>query len=486
VSARAFIRASLGVALSQYLSRAVMLARGLIAAAALGPAGFGAWNALNLILDYGVYSSLGALYGLDLGLPPAIARGDRAGARRAMRGAWGVSLAGSAAFAAAVALYLSAGMWLALTGWGWSAPLLMLLAVFVQVAIHYHAATLRAHGDFGSVSTALTLQAVIGGGIGLATVWRAGVWGLLWGWLAGGLIALAWLRRSLHRPPLAPATPAEGLPMVRAGFPLFAFFALTLVIRSIDRIALVRFGGNEALGRYSLGLIAAGLVLYPPEAVASVLFPRIAAAAQGARDPDRTRAEVTRAQRALTALLPAAVGLGVLWAGPLVRLVLPAFGDGVVALRVLGIGAMLLAVSTLPGYYLLGSGKGRQMLALAAGAGLLSAMLVFGVAARVPHVTPVAVAAAAGQGAFAAAMLWLASRWLADGVGPRRALMIASFAPAVWAGVLVLALTALGPDDAVGALWRSAVFAVAYAPAMAFFARGLGLRSVLREWFRSG
>ena len=76
-----FIRQSLGVASSQYLARAVLLVRGLVAAAALGPVAFGAWNALTLILDYGSYASLGAIQGLDLVLPPL----RRSAARRRWR-----------------------------------------------------------------------------------------------------------------------------------------------------------------------------------------------------------------------------------------------------------------------------------------------------------------------------------------------------------------------------------------------------------------
>src|SRR6185295_8172244 len=300
------------------------------------------------------------------------------------------------------------------TGWGWGAPLLMLAAVLLQVSIHYHASALRARGEFAAVGAATTLQAVLGGCIGLATVWRTGVWGLLWGWLLGGVAAMTVLRRSTHRPPLSRTVPAQGMPLARAGFPLFAFFLLSLVIRSVDRIALVRCGGNDALGRYSLGLVASGLVLFPPEAVASVLFPRIAAAAAGARDPDRTRAEVTRAQFALAALLPLPVGLGALWAGPVVEQLLPAFGEGLWALRILAVGALLLAAGTLPGYYLLGSGKGRSALAAAAGAGLLAAMGIFGVASNVPRAAAVAIAAAAGQGLWAAVMLGRAAGLLVE------------------------------------------------------------------------
>src|SRR5207247_978784 len=53
---RGLIRDALAMASSQYASRAALLVRGLAAAAALGPHGYGGWNALNLIFDYGAYS----------------------------------------------------------------------------------------------------------------------------------------------------------------------------------------------------------------------------------------------------------------------------------------------------------------------------------------------------------------------------------------------------------------------------------------------
>src|SRR5207249_5619198 len=99
---------------------------------------------------------------------------------------------------------------------------------------------------------------------------------------------------------------------------MFAYFLISIVLRSLDRIALVHFAGNERLGLYTLGLMTAGLILYLPEAAAAVLFPRMAAAARGAREAERTRVEVMRSQRAITVTLPPAVAIGMVWAGPVV------------------------------------------------------------------------------------------------------------------------------------------------------------------------
>lgn len=477
--ARRFLEDSLALALSQYLSRAILLARGLAAAVALGPAGLGGWNALSLVLDYGAYASVGALQGLDLELPAAVQRGDRERERRLLTGAaWAVALGG-----ALLSLIVLSGAALgvrALTGpWGFGAPALMLVAAWLQLAIQYFGSALRARGDFRTVSAAQAAQALVGGGLGLLLVGRAGVWGLLGGWLAGSILALALLWRAAPDTPLASRQNGMGFELARAGLPVFGFFALSVLLRSVDRLALVRFGRPEDLGRYSIALMAAGLVLYLPEAVAAVLYPRITAAASGARDAERTRGEAERAHLALAALLPPAVGAAIVWVGPAVARLLPEYRGSVEAVRVLALGALLLAAGTVPGYWLLGRGRSWTLLKAGGAAALASAVLVFAVAARDPEPGRVAWAAAAGYALFAATMVTLAAPTLGVS-GGRAGFVAASFLPGLWVGAVALAACRVGdPTSVPAALVRTLVVVLAAAPAL-WTLRGAGIGAALR------
>jgi len=486
VHPRKAVRDILAVAMGQYVARAVLLLRGVVAAAVLGPRGAGGWNALNLVLDYGAYASLGAVDGLELRLPGAVGHGDRERAERLMRGAWAVVLLGMALLAGGLALYLASGTRAIEVAWGWRAPALMLVAGLVQLAIYYHASSLRAHGDFGVVSGALAMQALVGGGLGVALVPRLGVWGLIGGWIVGGLVAVALLRRAPHKVPLAPGRLRDGLELVAAGLPVFGYFATTLIVRTADRMALVRHGEVESLGHYSLGLMAAGLVLYLPEATAAVLYPRIAAAAHGARDLERTREEVARAQRGLGLTLPLVVGFGVLWAGPLVAWLLPAFRPGVPALRVLALGASALGASSLPAVWLLGSGRAPTLLPVAAAAATAAGLLVFAVAARDPRPASVAIAAAGGYTIFAVTLVVTASRSLFAEAAARLRFAFESFAPALWGAGLSLGLAAVGPgDSAPAAAVRTLAFLAGYIPVLLWLGRGSGLWRLAREWISS-
>ncbi|HEY6865866.1 MAG TPA: hypothetical protein VI792_01340, partial [Candidatus Eisenbacteria bacterium] len=205
---RKLVRDSLGLALSSYLARAVLLVRGVVAAAALGPRGYGGWNALNLILDYGSYATLGALNGLDLELPAAVAGvvgpRDPEPARRLLAGAWSVVVLGGVLLSAVVVGAVASGQPAISRAVGTWPPLLMLAAALIQLAIQYQASALRARGDFVAVSGATAAQVVVGGGLGIALVGRHGIEGLLWGWLAGSALAFA-LLRARAPVPLRPA-----------------------------------------------------------------------------------------------------------------------------------------------------------------------------------------------------------------------------------------------------------------------------------------
>ena len=482
--ARSFLRDALGTALSQYVARVAVLLRGVVAAAALGPHGYGSWNAINLLLDYGAYASGGALQGLELELPHAAALGERERAHRLMAGAWAVVLSGATLFVLAVAAYLATGSHAIADPWGWGAPALMLVAVVLQLAIQYHVGALRAHGEFQRVSAALATQAVLGGGLGLAMVAQWSVWGLMSGWIAGSVAALLWLREGTVRPPLAPGRLRDGLALARAGLPVFGFFAASLVLRSVDRIAFVRYAGTQGLGLYSLGLMAVGLILYLPEAAATVLYPRMSAAARGAHDPERTRDQVSRTQRALAVTLPPVVALGMVWAAPVIGWVLPAFRDGVPALRWLALGALLLSAATLPGYLVLARGPRAGLLAMSAAMAVATAALVFGVAERDHRPESIAMAAAAGYAGFALGLASLAAPALHATPGRRLWFVIASFLPAVWAGGLALAGCALaGTVTAPRALAISVALLVAYLPVLWWLGRGIGLARLVRGWF---
>jgi len=363
-------------------------------------------------------------------------------------------------------------------------PWLMLIAALLQLGFQYLAASLRAFGRFGAVSTGTAIQALLGGGLGLVLVWPQGAMGLVIGWIAGTAVALLVMGRGAREVPFVPGDFGAGLRLARAGGWIFATYTLTLLLRSVDRLALVRHGTPSDLGLYSLGLMATGLVLYLPEAIGYVLFPRMAAA-HSAADRARALTQVLQAQRSLAVVVPFLVGLGMVTADTAIHAFLPAYQGAAPSLRVLALGAMMLSAATVPGYFLLATGRQRRLAIVAAVAAAVTAGLVFAIAARDPRPVPVAIASATGYALYALAALILAAReWLA-GAMERARLVARTLVPAAWAGGTAIALCALRPGAGwTDALGRVALFAVLGAPVVWWFARGSGLSTLAREWRR--
>jgi len=224
-------------------------------------------------------------------------------------------------------------------------------------------------------------------------------------------------------------------------------------------------------------------VLYVPESAAAVLYPRIAAAAGDPRGLERVRGQVSQAHRALAVVLPLAVAVAMVWVAPALAWWMPRYRDADEPVRLLALGALLLSGSTLPAYWLLGSGRARSLLRAGLACAAVNALLVFAVAARAPWPLPVALAACAGYGVFAVTIAVLAAPDLRPGPGGRLAFAVSSFVPALWAAATAFAVCRVGPaESALAAGARTAVVAIAYAPLLWWMGRGLGLRSLADRW----
>ncbi|HYM81459.1 MAG TPA: oligosaccharide flippase family protein [Candidatus Limnocylindria bacterium] len=489
---RQFVRDSIGMAFSQYVVRLLLMTRGVIAARLLGPAAYGAWNGLMLILDYGVLAPLGTQQGLDQAVPERIVEGDAERLARLKRGGLFniVLLTSLFALACLLFFYRSSGQIRSFWGLGGVAGVLMCSAA-TSLAF-YHLTLLRSHGNIASVAVWSMIQGSIGALLGLALIPMLGAWGLLVGWLTGTLASLIYVRlQGRIVAPLAPVPSRESLRLLAVGFPMFLFACSNLVMRTLDRIIILRFLGTEALGYYSLGVMAIGLMLYLPDSVAYVLYPRLLRRyRESDRRPESVREPFERTLRAVALLVPVLCGFSYLAADDLVVWVLPRFADGLVPLKVLGFGALGLALANLSSILLMTLGHRLALVSAAfmmAGLGATLAMMAVFRGQGIVGVAWVTMFAYVVDGAI---LLWLATGALRLGFGARARMLASGFMPLLIAFAFAVFLDrALPWPDAVGgrrALLRLVMglplFFAIYWLAVYPWARGLGLRQLMTEF----
>lgn len=491
MSPRKFVRDSVGIAFAQYVVRATLMLRTLLAARLLGPEALGAWNAIQLVIDNGGMFLFGTQQGLDQMVPPRLVAGDAEAERRVKRAALFNIAMLTLLYAACCFVWISVGRSKVRDAWGFVGMGVAITCVIATNVSHYQTSIQRSHGDMVTVARWMLIQGAVGGLLGIALTPALGIGGLLGGWAVGCLVALAYTTvRSRRHAPLSPAPASEGLDLVQTGFPLFVYLASSLMMRQLDRLIILRFLGMEMLGYYGLAVMALALMLYLPDAVSYVLYPRLQRefAASG-NDPESIRERVEKALRVSAIFVPAFGAVAFFLAGPAVQFLLPQFTPGVTAVRVLCFGAVGLAFGNLASIVLMTTGRQTLLmpgavLSAVAGAGfdLLAVRLGYGI-------NGVAWATVATYSVSGALLLTMALTGLA--IRPRRVLSVLTelYLPLAVAIALALALHRIvpwaGSADLGMRATRFAVlalsFAALYVVAVRPLARGLGLRRVLSD-----
>ncbi|MFC1514698.1 lipopolysaccharide biosynthesis protein [Candidatus Omnitrophota bacterium] len=254
------------------LSQLFSLAKGIVVARFLGPHLFGVWNGLKLILQYTPYATLGLANAMDKQYPYYLGKGEKEKAESIKDTAFtaGMLLSLLAAGGIIIAAFflkekfsrqISVGL------------LAMALVSFLQMLYCYYRELLRLDKKIITVNTAMLLFALINCLFAVTLVMRFRLYALYGAFLCAYACTLVFIMfRSRHyfrlriRPGLL-----SGL--IKIGIPLTLIPFLTIVLRTLDRIMILRFLSVKELGYYSLGTLVVNLILYLPIAFQFVSYP---------------------------------------------------------------------------------------------------------------------------------------------------------------------------------------------------------------------
>lgn len=489
---RKLIRDYVRFAFSLSVVRVALMARGLLAARMLGPLGYGAWNAMQLMMDYGVFAAAGTQQGLDQAVPARIVAGDPVALERIKRAGFANILLMTLLFMAGCLIWASAGSSRLLGVWGFPGIALALSCVLAVNLAYYGLTLLRSHGEMTTVSTWFVIQGLTGVGLGLALIPSLGEWGLLWGWVAGCFASLLFvLVRGRRIAPLLTAFGPENLMLVRIGLPMFIFNSSMIVMRSLDRLIILRYLGTQDLGFYSLSVMVLTFLLYLPDSVSYVVYPQLLRRyGEGGEDPTVIRDRVEQLLQAMAVLVPLLSGLAYLWTREIVALMLPKFLPGVSAVRILCFGAVGLAIGTIGSIVLMTVGRRMALVPAAMFATALGAALDI-VAVRLGFgITGVAWATLATYTLNGSVLLAMASAGVQHTSNRTGVFVARSLAPLAISIALAWALDRFLPWEH-SAHWpvrtgrlivASALFGALYSMFVAPFARGVGLRKLVSEF----
>lgn len=245
-----------------------------------------------------------------------------------------------------------------------------LAAVPLRVVATLAGSTLYGRGRFRAYNLILALQSALWVGLvlGLVGVLRAGVPGALAAYLlfvgAGTVAVLVRLHREARAG--SDGEPVSGLAVLGYGLRLYPATLGTFFGYRVDVFLLGWLVGSPSeIGVYAVAVSLAELVFNVPDAVGTVLFPRVAAAQAGEAHrlaPAMTRMTVLATAAAALALVPLTWGV--------LTVLLPEYGRGLAVLLLLLPGIVALSAAKVLTSYLSGINR-LAWLTVAAGTSLI-------------------------------------------------------------------------------------------------------------------
>lgn len=320
----------------------------LVIASVLGPRSFGIWNLINLVLVYGTYAHLGVANGMNRDVPLFKGRGDASRVKEVRAVSAGFISLSSLVIAtflvllapyfvqpfAVGALRLMAGLFLVFQFYSFCQIYLVSDSRFDQMS-------------YQQIAFAILLPLVA---IPLAQRWKLS--GFIVGQAVAYVVAALFMTKMVgfnFRPWL---DWVEVQRLIKVGSPIAAVGLCYGLLTTVDRWVVQGYLGTTQLGYYSLTVLVGSVVTMLPKVLSEQIYPRMAETFGNTSDYESLKKWIF-GQIVSTATILTIVVIVVFFALPLVvRVFLPAYQPGILAMRISLVGFLFLPLAGAFGNFL--------------------------------------------------------------------------------------------------------------------------------------
>ena len=309
----------------------------------LGPMQMGIWATLQILVEYSKYSTMGTMHGIARKIPYYIGKGQPQTGEEIKNIVFTVILINSLVLGAGLALF-------ALGTWGRFAREVSYGLFFVSAIIvlqrisDFLLGLLRCYKEFVLASKQMIWSAIVNAFL-VAFFTRSFK---IYGFVCAVILSLVFNMVYIHfhhdfhfsfrfnRKQFAE--------LFTFGFPLMAIGILTTILRSIDKITIVKLLGFESLGFYSVALMVSSYIMNLTNSIAIVLIPHFQEKYSLTDNPLDLKGYLLKASHAYALVIP--VMIGIAWfVGPyFVTFFLPQYVPGITAMQILSFGMFFLTL----------------------------------------------------------------------------------------------------------------------------------------------
>ena len=246
----------------------------LIAAKKLGPATWGIWQLLYLILAYSSFIHLGVINGMNREIPVLNGRGDQKSVRLIRSVSLGSVLVSSIMAGFAIFIFgLAADEVSATVPLRWMPMLLIIYLLHRYLEVY-----LRSDKLFGQVSLQQLFLAVVFPTIAIPLLITQKLPGYIIGQSLAIFLTCLFIIMTGSLRLRVQFSFSETIRLLRIGFPIMTAGILYALMMTVDRVVISTLLTMQQLGHYSLSILAVGSLALIPMVVGQQIYPRMAEA----------------------------------------------------------------------------------------------------------------------------------------------------------------------------------------------------------------
>jgi len=330
--------------ISSYGAQLFDIVNGILIRNFLGPAYMGIWAFLQVILNYAKHSGLGVTTATARDVPYYREKGEAGRAEEVKNLVFTFTVTTALLTALGVTLFawITHGRYpkAILYGLIVTAALLVLQRLYNLFIV-----LLRAHKEFMLVGALNLFSSALSVVLTILLTWKFKLYGFFASLILNYVLVLALIRaRTPYR--FSFFWSAKRLwPLLSLGGAILVSDILRTILTSIDRIMITKYLGFEALGIYSVALMASNYLYSLPNMIGIIFFPHFQEVYARQDRPKDLEKYLREPTLSLAYLFPCFIGLVWIFSSRLVPWLLPEYASGVPALRYLILGSFFLALT---------------------------------------------------------------------------------------------------------------------------------------------
>jgi O-antigen/teichoic acid export membrane protein len=340
---------------SSYIVQFIGLLSNIVVAKLLGPAEFGIWTIVILILTYGAYTEIGAISVMGRDLPMYLGQKDVKKANKLKSAARYIST--SSSILAGILIFFFSILFVHSDQTRVSFQAAAIILVLQQIYT-YHRIILRSSSSFRELSQQQIIFVVITAFLSISFVSLSGLNGRLIAALIAHILIILY---AIYRHPwekLKVNSFKVNFSVVKVGIPIVFSGLIITMLTSIDRIMVGYFLGDIQLGYISLSLFLVSFVSIIPQVVVQVLQPKFNFLyGSSGKNISSLKEYIFLPSRLLSGLLPLIIGPLFLVLPFMVNNILEDYIPGIQASRIVLLGIYFYGILGLTETFMITVGK---------------------------------------------------------------------------------------------------------------------------------